>query len=93
MKVIKKIFFATAVWSLLIVCTADAGNHTIAATVEINAAAINRYLNAQYIAAGIPPSVALTYNGTTYSLALTLPHVILSPGIAKLQMIFDVKIY
>jgi len=91
MNAVQKSFFAGFLGCILFSSLASAGNHTISTTVEVSATAINRYLNTQYNAAGFPQTVPVTYNGTNYTLALTLPQIILTQGSAKIQMIFDVN--
>lgn len=89
MNTIKKVFFAIVVCIPLLTSNSFAGNHTIAATVEITSTAINRFLNTEYNSWGIPQYVNFPYSGVNYKLALALPQIILTPGNAKLQMTFD----
>lgn len=65
-------------------------DHTVATTVEITQAAMNRYLNAQYNAAGFPQNIPVNVEGVTYIISLNVPEIVLSTGSAKLRMVFDV---
>ena len=90
MNVIKKIFFPIVSCILLFQSKGIAGNYTVSTTIEITAAAINRYLNTEYDSWEIPQYESVTFNGVNYELTLCLPQIILTPGNAKLQMEFDV---
>ncbi|HUI28938.1 MAG TPA: hypothetical protein VLX91_01885 [Candidatus Acidoferrales bacterium] len=89
MNTVRKLFFFVMVCVPLLNSKSFAGEHTIAATVEITQTAINRFLNTAYNSWGIPQYVNFPYSGVNYKLALGLPQIILTPGNAKLQMVFD----
>lgn len=86
-----RLLFLIAVLLATLPSNIIAGNHTISTTVEITETAINRYLNTQYNSTGFPRSVNFNHDGTDYTLALTLPEIILIPENAKLKMVFDVN--
>lgn len=80
---------ATAV--ILLSATLFAQNNTVSTTVEITETGMNRYLQVQYNALGIPNTETISFAGANYTLALTLPQVSFTPGNAKLIMVFDVN--
>ncbi len=91
MKKLKTALVLVVIFTLVTGQAVLAGDHTVALTVDISATAFNRYLNTLYNSTGFPRSYPFTYNGTSYVLQLTLPTVILTPGNAEIQMVFDVK--
>lgn len=86
-----KILAFMAILILIAPSSGLAGDHTISTTVELSSSAINRFLNTQYNETGFPRSFNVTQNGTTYTISLTLPEIILTPDNAEIRMIFDVN--